>query len=66
MSDVMRALLMLLVIGAEWYAMQAYHVPVMAVFWRSVMQAARVTAEQAGWLALRAEKNYYISVEAGL
>lgn len=62
----MRAILMVIVISLEWWAMQPYHDPVIAWFWRAVMQASRMVAEHAGWLALQAERNYYISVEAGL
>lgn len=66
MSDGMRALLMALIVALEWWSMQPYHEPVMAWLWNLIMRVARRVAETCGWVALHAEHNYYLAVEAGL
>lgn len=65
-DELIRAGLMILIIGLEWYAMQPYREPVIARFWEFIASVSQRIARRAGMLALHAENQYYIAAEAGL
>lgn len=65
-EELIRAGVMILVIGLEWYMMQPYREPVVARFWEFIARLARRIAYRAGRIALHAEHSYYIAAEAGL
>lgn len=49
----------------EYWAMQPYHVPVIAQIWHWWMKFCQWVAYNFGKAALNAEHNYYMAVEAG-
>lgn len=65
-EELIRAGLMIIIIGLEWYAMQPYREPVIARFWEFAAFVFRRIAYWAGKHALHAENQYYIAAEAGL
>lgn len=67
MSDgIIRALVAAVVMAAEWWLMQPYHDPLQARLWLALTAFWRRLAEAAGWLALDAEHNYYLTSGAAL
>lgn len=62
-TELIRLACALVIIFTQYWAMYADHFPVYAVVWAYITRLAQKIAAWFGWLALRAEYNYYIAVE---
>lgn len=50
---------MLVIVAAEWWAMQPYHEPILGKLWYTLAKYCYRIAERMGRLGLTCEYNYY-------
>lgn len=61
-EDVFKAALMLVVVAAEWWAMQPYHEPMLAKLYYWVAKFCYAVAHRLGSLGITFEHAYYEAV----
>lgn len=61
-STLIKAAAMLVLVAAQWWAMQPYHEPMLAKLWQMLAQFCYKTARKFGQLGLAFEFNYYQAV----
>lgn len=61
-SELLKAAVMLLVVGAEWWMMQPYHEPLVPRMWLAFARFCYRLAGKLGAMGIAAEYNYYQAV----
>lgn len=61
-STIIKVIAMLIIIAAQWWAMQPYHEPLLAKLWQTLAQYCYKMARRFGQLGLTFEYNYYQAV----
>jgi len=61
-STLIKVAAMLLIVAAQWWAMQPYHEPMLAKLWQVLAQFCYNAARKFGQLGLSFEYNYYQAV----